>query len=113
MAPALDPTTRRLPVRATIDNPDGVLKPEMFANVSILTGEGDDAPAVPREAVIYEGEHARVWVARDDKTIELRADQARARPAADMVEVLEGLQPASGSSPGAACSSTAPPSAGS
>jgi membrane fusion protein, heavy metal efflux system len=73
IAAALDPSTRRLLVRATIQNRGGVLKPEMFANVKIFTDEGDVAPAVPRAAVIYEGEAARVWIARDDKTIELRA----------------------------------------
>ena len=55
VAAALDPTTRRLLVRATVDNADGLLKPEMFASVKILTGEGDNAVAVPRDAIIYEG----------------------------------------------------------
>jgi cobalt-zinc-cadmium efflux system membrane fusion protein len=64
----------------------------MFASVKILTGEGDTATAVPREAVIYEGSTARVWVVRDDnKAIELRrisrADHG------NMVEVMEGLAP--------------------
>ena len=35
VATAIDPATRRLLVRATIDNKDFVLKPEMFANVTI------------------------------------------------------------------------------
>ena len=35
VATAIDPATRRLLVRATIDNKDGLLKPEMFANVTI------------------------------------------------------------------------------
>ncbi len=29
----VDPGTRRLPVRADIDNPEGLLKPGTFANV--------------------------------------------------------------------------------
>src|SRR5262249_6500660 len=65
VAAALDPTTRRLLVRATVNNGAGLLKPEMFASVKILTGEGDNAVAVPRDAIIYEGEAARVWVVRD------------------------------------------------
>src|SRR5262249_41925126 len=72
VAAALDPTTRRLLVRATVNNSAGLLKPEMFASVKILTGEGDTAIAVPRDAIIYEGGNARVWVVRDDKAIELR-----------------------------------------
>jgi cobalt-zinc-cadmium efflux system membrane fusion protein len=35
IASALDPTSHRLPVRATIANPDGALKPQMFANFTI------------------------------------------------------------------------------
>jgi cobalt-zinc-cadmium efflux system membrane fusion protein len=72
VAPAIDPTTRRLLVRANIDNKDGALKPEMFANVTIFTGGGHPSVAVPKQALIYEGQHVRIWVAHDDKSIELR-----------------------------------------
>ena len=41
VATAFDATTRRLMVRATIDNSEGLLKPEMFASVTILTDEGE------------------------------------------------------------------------
>jgi cobalt-zinc-cadmium efflux system membrane fusion protein len=72
VATALDPASRRLLVRATIDNPDTLLKPEMYANVSIVTQRDLAGVAVPREALIYEGNAVRVWVVRDDRTIELR-----------------------------------------
>ena len=92
VATALDPTSRRLLVRATVNNSAGLLKPEMFASVKILTGEGDSATAVPREAVIYEGDVARVWVVRDDKSIELRKIKVGLTNG-NMVEVMEGLAP--------------------
>ena len=93
VAAALDPTTRRLLVRATVNNAAGLLKPEMFASVKILTGEGDTSLAVPREAVIYEGDTARVWVARDhDKAIELRRIKVGLTNSGT-VEVIEGLAP--------------------
>jgi len=92
VASSLDPNSRRLLVSATIDNPGALLKPEMFANVSVITDEGAPAPAVPREAIIYEGDIARVWVALDDKSIELR--QVRlGRVDGQVVEVLDGLKP--------------------
>ena len=72
VATALDPSSRRLLVRATIDNPGTLLKPEMYANVTIFTRQDLAGVAVPREALIYEGSVARVWVAHDDHTIELR-----------------------------------------
>ena len=37
VATAIDPVTRRLLVRASVDNKDGQLKPEMFANVTIYS----------------------------------------------------------------------------
>jgi membrane fusion protein, heavy metal efflux system len=69
---AIDPNSRRLLVRATIDNTNGMLKPEMFANVTIYSPGDHPAVGVPRQALIYEGNQVRVWVARPDKSIELR-----------------------------------------
>jgi cobalt-zinc-cadmium efflux system membrane fusion protein len=93
VAAAFDPTTRRLLVRATVDNAAGLLKPEMFASVKILTGEGDSAVAVPRDAIIYEGEAVRVWAVRDDdKAIELRRIKVGLTNG-KVVEVVEGLAP--------------------
>ena len=95
VAAALDPTTRRLLVRATVNNDAGLLKPEMFASVKVLSGESDKAVAVPRDAIIYEGEAARVWVVRDkdnDKAIELRRIKVGLTNGS-MVEVLKGLAP--------------------
>jgi cobalt-zinc-cadmium efflux system membrane fusion protein len=61
--------------------------------VKILTGEGEKAVAVPRDAIIHEGESARVWVTREhDTSIELR--QVKLGLAnGSVVEVLEGLGP--------------------
>jgi cobalt-zinc-cadmium efflux system membrane fusion protein len=92
IAPALDPNTHRLPVRAEIANPDGALKPMMFANFSIGTGAAVTAPAVPPSAIVYEGDSARVWVARDNGTIAARA-VTTGRTEGGMVEIREGLTP--------------------
>jgi len=47
VAAAIDPATRRLLVRATIDNKDGLFKPEMFANVTIFSGGERPSVGVP------------------------------------------------------------------
>jgi cobalt-zinc-cadmium efflux system membrane fusion protein len=90
VATSLDPGTRRLMVRATINNAEGALRPEMFASVTILTGEGDSSPAVPREAIIYDGAAARVWVARDDKSLESRAIKTGLSNG-QFIQVVDGL----------------------
>ena len=90
VAPSIDPNTHRLSVRADVENPDGALKPGMFANFSIITGEAATAPAVPQHAVVYEGDTTRVWVAGQDGTIATRS--VRVGQIADgMVEILAGL----------------------
>jgi cobalt-zinc-cadmium efflux system membrane fusion protein len=47
---------------------------------------------VPREAVIYEGADARVWVAADDKSLELRKITVGLING-NLVQVRGGLQP--------------------
>lgn len=89
---AIDPATRRLLVRATIDNKDGLLKPEMFANVTIYSGGDHLAVGVPKQALIYEGDQVRVWVAHEDKSIELRQIKTGLING-DFVEVDGNLKP--------------------
>jgi membrane fusion protein, heavy metal efflux system len=91
VAAGLDPATRRLMVRATIDNPDRLLKPEMYANVSIITARDLAGVAVPREALIYEGSAVRVWVAHDDHTIEVREIKTGLANG-NMIQAVEGLR---------------------
>jgi membrane fusion protein, heavy metal efflux system len=90
VTPMIDPATRRVTVRATVANAGLQLRPEMFATVSIFVGSAENSPAVPQEAIIYEGDAARVWVAVD-KALELR----RIRTGlvnANLVQVLDGLE---------------------
>lgn len=89
---AIDPASRRLMVRATIDNPGGSLKPEMFANVTIYSAGDRSGVGVPKQALIYEGDKVRVWVVREDKSIELRQIQVGLTNG-DLVEVKDNLFP--------------------
>lgn len=91
IAPSIDPATRRLPVRAEVDNTDGALKPQMFASFSIFTGSDVAAPAIPQSAVIYEGDKAHVWVALDDGSVASR-DVKIGHTSDTLVEVTEGLK---------------------
>ncbi|MDB5619154.1 efflux RND transporter periplasmic adaptor subunit [Tardiphaga sp.] len=93
VATALDPATRRLLVRATLDNASGSLKPEMFATVTIFAPGDQPTVGVPRQALIYEGDQVRIWVAHDDdKTIELRVIKTGLING-NLVEVYGNLRP--------------------
>lgn len=88
---AVDPVTHRLPVRAEVQNPNGELKPQMFANFSIATSDAAEAPAVPQSALIYEGEATRVFVVDADGGIAGRIVRI-GRSHGGMVEIISGLR---------------------
>ena len=73
IAASLDPDTHRLPVRATVSNPDEALKPQMFASFAIRRPGERSALLVPSSAVIHEGDTARVWVAGPDGLLRARS----------------------------------------
>jgi membrane fusion protein, heavy metal efflux system len=88
---SIDANTRRLLVRATVDNKDGLLKPEMFANVTLYSSGEHPAVGVPKQALIYEGDQVHLWVAHDDKSIELRQIKT-GLVNGDLVEVIGNLK---------------------
>jgi cobalt-zinc-cadmium efflux system membrane fusion protein len=90
VAALVDPVTHRLPVRAEIDNRDGALKPDMFANFRILTSDASESPAVPEAAVVHEGDSAHVWVVAGDLLAYRAIKTGRTSDA--LVEVLDGLK---------------------
>jgi cobalt-zinc-cadmium efflux system membrane fusion protein len=94
ISPVIDPVLHRLPVWAAVDNPDRLLKPEMFAHFRIISGVAKGpSPAVPDRAVVYEGDSAHVWLANPaDKTLALRQIKV-GREIDGTVQVLDGLKP--------------------
>ncbi len=100
IALALDPATHRLPVRATVANPDLALKPQMFASFTIRSSAVASAAAatgvtVPAGAVIHEGDSARVWVAGPGRVLKARTVQLGTASGGNggTVQVVAGLQP--------------------
>lgn len=90
---SLDPNTHRLPVRATIDNPGQLLKPQMFASFAIrrpLTG--NSGVIAPSSAIIHEGDAARVWVLDGDRLLHARSVQV-ADSAGGFSRIVQGLRP--------------------
>ena len=54
--------TRRVQVRCDLANVEGLLKPEMYARVSLLTNEGQVAVRLPNSALVTEGLYSFVFV---------------------------------------------------
>lgn len=58
----VDPATRRIPVRALVDNADGRLKPEMFARATISQPKAATVIRVPVGALLTDGLTTRLFV---------------------------------------------------
>jgi len=64
--PSLDPKTRSAKARLRFNNSDELLKPNMYANVTIFAKPKRKVLTVPREAVIRTGNQARVILAQGE-----------------------------------------------
>jgi membrane fusion protein (multidrug efflux system) len=70
MSPALRPSTRDLLVEAKAPNPDGALRPGMFATVELTVGQ-EQVPAVPEDAVATEGTVKKIFLVKDGRAFEV------------------------------------------
>lgn len=69
----LDPGTRRIQVRCSVMNSDRKLKPEMFARVSFVAGDGGKkAIPLPNTSLFAEGIYSYVFVEKQPGTFEKR-----------------------------------------
>ena len=87
--PYLEGKSRTGRIRLSLDNPDGELKPDMYAQVSLQSDIGHRL-SVPEEAIIVAGESRVVFVDLGGgrlKPVRIKAG----RNAQGFVEVLEGL----------------------
>lgn len=91
IADALDPISRTLRLRVLLPNPERMLKPEMFATISLVRST---APAVviPASAVIREGASNYVYVQRNTDQFEKRAVTLGRSSADERSEVEKGLK---------------------
>ena len=92
--PGIDPGTRSVRLRATLDNPGQLLRPGMFAEVRTVLPARDDILTLPRTAVTYNpyGESVFVIVEQDGQQVvqnrRIRTGEARA----GRVEIVDGLE---------------------
>lgn len=89
--PYAEAKTRTIKVRLAFDNPEMLLKPEMFAEVVIHAGRKIDALAIPSEAVVRSGERDQVFVVRghgkfEPRTVKLGLESQ------DEVQILDGVK---------------------
>ncbi|MBZ0115065.1 MAG: efflux RND transporter periplasmic adaptor subunit [Thermoanaerobaculia bacterium] len=92
IADQLDPSSRTVPARVDLENPDRRLKPGMFARVSLASSEEPSLVlAIPRKAVQRDGDESIVFVRTAPGRFE-RREVDLGRVGEDLVEVLGGLE---------------------
>lgn len=81
--------TRSIAARAQLDNPDGRLRPGMFARVTLVVERRSQALLIPEQALLARGNKAYVYAVESGKAVETEIEIGQRRPGE--VEVLKGL----------------------
>ena len=87
----VDPETRTIKVRTEVANPDSRLKPDMFANVEIVTDLNRSAISIPQTAVLNDGGKTVVFVAEGNGYQKREVHTGIQN--GDRLEIVEGLSP--------------------
>jgi len=92
VAPALDETTRALPIRVTLETPDPRLRSGLFGDIELVGGASDErALAVPAEAVATLDGQSVVFVPGDEPNSFRLQPVVLGRRAGGYFEVQRGL----------------------
>ena len=87
----IEDATRTVPVRCTVPNADRLLKPAMFARVTLKAPPGLRLTVVPSHALLSDGQHFRVLVRTGDGRLESRPVEVGAQ-VDGLVQVLSGVR---------------------
>jgi membrane fusion protein (multidrug efflux system) len=89
--PLIDESGRSIVLRARLPNQDGRLRPGLFARVTLVLNERDDAIQVPEQALVPQGQEQFVFRVVDGKAALTKVEVGIRREG--MVEIVEGLGP--------------------
>ncbi|MCS3904354.1 membrane fusion protein (multidrug efflux system) [Methylohalomonas lacus] len=92
--PGIDPGTRSIHIRGVLDNPDGTLRPGMFAEIRTLLSEQNDILTLPQQAITYApyGDSVFVIEEQDGQKVVQRRQVKTGAVRNGRVEILEGLE---------------------
>jgi membrane fusion protein, heavy metal efflux system len=90
--PGVEKRTRTVHVRAEVENPKGLLRPDTFGTGKILVRSSPRGTAVPTRAIQREGKFYFVFVCVDDTVFEQRRIVPGIR-GSDFTEVRDGVRP--------------------
>ena len=92
VSPTIDPLTRTLRVKASVENLSGLLRPGLFARADLGVRERRGVRLIPEEAVLQRSDGAVVFLLVEDERVERRVIETGLY-VDGKVEVLSGLSP--------------------
>lgn len=90
--PYAENQTRTIKARLEFDNPELLLKPEMFANVTIEASPVTEVVIVPSEAIVRSGTREKIFVQREPGKFEPR-DVIIGVSSEGRTEIIQGVAP--------------------
>tara|TARA_R110001592_G_scaffold240432_1_gene500528 strand:+ start:10829 stop:12004 length:1176 start_codon:yes stop_codon:yes gene_type:complete len=90
--PYAESQTRTTKVRIIFENPKMVLRPEMFADITIRSKDTAKVVVVPAEAIIRSGDYNQIFVMKEEGVFEPRRVVLGVE-SGGKIAVLEGIQP--------------------
>ena len=96
VSPTIDPATRTLRIKAQVDNAEGLLRPGLFARVSLGVAKREDVLMVPAEALLQRSEGVSVYRVVGEDRAEGRVERVSVRTGAEhdsMVEIRGDVRP--------------------
>lgn len=91
IASELDPIKRTLHLWVTVDNTEGLLKPEYFAKLTLVVEQGRETITVPIESIIDDGAEKFVFVKNGNRFV--RQDVVTGLSDDRFIEIIDGLYP--------------------
>ena len=88
--PTVNPETRTVLIKARLPNPDGRLRPGMFANLQLVLRIREQALVIPETALLMQGDRTSVFVVDDQQQAQLRPVTIGLR-LVGMAEVTSGV----------------------
>ncbi len=93
VSPTIEESTRNFEVRASIDNPENLLRPGSFASVELILGYREASMIIPERSLVPTRDGYLVFILDEEqeKALSRPVQTGVRRP--DIVEIIQGLSP--------------------
>jgi membrane fusion protein (multidrug efflux system) len=91
VSPVIDARTRTLRLKAVLPNPDGRLRPGLFARVDLGVDRRSGVPMIPEEAILYRSDQEVVFLLTAENRVARRVIETGVHLDAS-IEVVDGLE---------------------